>query len=126
LHPGQMSRIRRWAVIIRVVEAVRKGSMPMLLSRVMAPGASLVCNVENRRCPVRAPLMAISAVSLSRISPTSMMLGSCRRNARSPAAKLSPISGRAWTWLMPSMRYSIGSSMVMMFLSGRLSMESVE
>ncbi len=29
----------------------------------MAPGASLVCNVEKTRCPVRADWIAISAVS---------------------------------------------------------------
>ena len=43
-----------------------------------APGASLVCSVENTRWPVSAAWMAISAVSWSRISPTMITSGSCR------------------------------------------------
>lgn len=38
--------------------------------------AELVCNVLNTKCPVSAKLRVASAVSLSRISPTNMMLGS--------------------------------------------------
>jgi len=51
----------------------------MFMSRVIVSGAPLVCRVESTRWPVRAALMAISAVSKSRISPTRMMLGSCVR-----------------------------------------------
>ena len=62
--------------------------------------------------------MAMVAVSLSRISPTSMMSGSWRRNERSAEAKLRPALRLTWTWLIPLRRYSTGSSTVTMFTSG--------
>ena len=65
----------------------------MSCSRVIAPGASLVCSVEKTRCPVSAAWMAISAVSRSRISPTMITSGSWRTMWRSPLAKVSPIFG---------------------------------
>ena len=65
--------------------------MPMFISRLIVLGASLVCSVESTRWPVSAALTAISAVSKSRISPTRMMFGSCRRKARSAAAKFRPM-----------------------------------
>ena len=89
----------------------------MSIRRVMALGASLVCSVEYTKWPVSAARMAMSAVSRSRISPTMMTSGSWRRMWRSPAAKVSPICGLTWIWLMPSIWYSTGSSMVMIFLS---------
>ena len=78
----------------------------------------MVCKVESTRWPVRAALMAISAVSKSRISPTRMMLGSCRRKARKEAAKFNPICSFICTWLTPANWNSTGSSAVMMFVSG--------
>ena len=54
---------------------MRKDSIPISRRRVMAPGASLVCRVERTRCPVKADSMAMSAVSLSRISPMSRTSG---------------------------------------------------
>ncbi len=81
----------------------------------MVAGASLVCSVESTKWPVSAALTAISAVSKSRISPTMMMSGSCRRNARRAVAKFSPISSCICTWLMPCRLYSTGSSAVLMF-----------
>ncbi len=80
----------------------------------MVDGASLVCSVESTMWPVSAALTAISAVSKSRISPTMMMSGSCRRKERSAAAKLRPISSCICTWLMPWRLYSTGSSAVLM------------
>ena len=68
----------------------------------MALGASLVCSVEKTKWPVSAARMAMSAVSRSRISPTMMTSGSWRTMCRSPAAKVSPICGFTWIWLMPS------------------------
>ena len=56
-------------------------------------GASLVCSVLNTMCPVSDAWMAIWAVSRSRISPTRMMSGSCRRIARRAAANVRSISG---------------------------------
>ena len=95
--------------------------MPMSTSRVTAPAASLVCRVLKTRWPVSAARMAISAVSLSRISPTMITSGSWRRMWRRPTANVSPISGRTWIWLIPAISYSIGSSIVRM----RLSMELI-
>ena len=63
----------------------------MFCSRVSVSGALLVCKVDKTRCPVWAALIAISAVSRSRISPTINTSGSCRMNARKAEAKLSPI-----------------------------------
>ena len=104
----------------------RKGSTPMSISRVMALAASLVCRVENTRWPVSADWMAISAVSMSRISPTRITSGSWRTMVRRPLAKVRPILGLTCIWLMPFIWYSIGSSTVMMFTSGLLRMPRAE
>src|SRR5260221_413789 len=69
--------------------------------------------------------MPMTAVSLSRISPTRTMSGSARRIERSAPAKVSPAFGWICTWLMPGSRYSTGSSTVMMFRSGVFSWFSV-
>jgi hypothetical protein len=97
--------------------------MPMFIKRLIVLGASLVCSVDSTRWPVSAALTAISAVSKSRISPTRMMLGSCRRKDRSAAAKLRPMFSRICTWLMPTRLNSTGSSAVMMLVSGVLIFE---
>jgi len=62
----------------------------MFIRRAMVCGASLVCSVDSTMWPVCAALMAISAVSRSRISPTMITSGSWRRNERSAAAKVMP------------------------------------
>ncbi|MNY79667.1 hypothetical protein D3C86_2203940 [compost metagenome] len=49
---------------------------PMLRRRVRVSAALLVCRVDITMCPVCAALIAIEAVSRSRISPTMMMSGS--------------------------------------------------
>ena len=69
--------------------------------------------------------MAICAVSWSRISPISTTSGSDRRIERSAEAKVRPAFAFVWTWLMPGIRYSTGSSTVMTFLSGVETMLSV-
>ena len=43
---------------------------------------------------------------------------SCRRMDRRPVTKVRPALRLTATWLIPSMRYSTGSSRVMMFFSG--------
>ena len=82
-------------------EAMRNGGTPMSTSRVMALGASFVWSVLKTKCPVREACTAISAVSLSRISPTRMMFGACRSMARMMRAKSSPMLCFTSTWLMP-------------------------
>ncbi len=86
----------------------------MSRSRVTAPAAVLVCRVDNTRWPVRLACTAISAVSRSRISPTITTSGSCRRIARSPRANVIWTFVLTCDWPMPSIKYSIGSSTVMM------------
>ena len=81
-------------------------------------GASLVCTVLRRRWPVWAASSAMLAVSESRISPTSTMLGSCRKIERRPAANVTPALALIGTWFTPGSWYSTGSSTVMMFFDG--------
>ena len=61
---------------------MRKGATPMSINRVNVPTASLVCRVENTRCPVRDACIAIWAVSRSRISPTMMTSGLPQKGAQ--------------------------------------------
>jgi hypothetical protein len=90
----------------------------MSISRIGAEAASLVCRVESRRCPVSEARMAISAVSWSRISPSNTISGSWRRTERRARAKVKPIAGFIWNWVMPAIRDSTGSSRVRIFFSG--------
>src|SRR5207247_5029957 len=126
LQDWQTLRRSRWAQIRLTEEATRKGSIPMSMIRLIVLGASLVWSVERTRWPVNAALVAMEAVSRSRISPTMMMLGSWRRNAFSAAENVSPTSSWISTWLIPSRLYSTGSSAVMMLVSGTLILESAE
>src|SRR2546427_1453126 len=68
--------------------------------------------------------MAISAVSRSRISPTMMMSGSCRRMDRSAAANVSPILGFTGICVTPATWYSTGSSTVTILTPGWFSRSS--
>src|SRR6185503_11775730 len=56
------------------------------MMRLIVSVASIVCSVENTRCPVSAACSAVSIVSMSRISPTRMTSGSWRSALRSAAA----------------------------------------
>jgi hypothetical protein len=87
----------------------------MSTRRVSVFGASFVCSVDSTRWPVCAALIAISAVSRSRTSPTMITSGSWRRNARSAEANVRPTFGFTLTWLMPGTLISAGSSAVEMF-----------
>jgi type IV pilus assembly protein PilB len=53
---------------------------------------SLVCKVDKTKCPVIEALTAILAVSVSRISPIIIILGSCLNIDLNTVAKSSPIS----------------------------------
>src|SRR4030042_2807245 len=92
LQLGQSFRTNLWATTKLTEEATRNGSTPISNNRVTVLEASLVCRVLRTRCPVKAALMEISAVSLSRISPTMIISGSWRRKERNTLAKESPIS----------------------------------
>ncbi len=106
--------MRRCAITASTEEATRKGSMPMSIKRVNALGASFVCSVLNTKWPVSDARMAISAVSVSRISPTITTFGSWRNIWRRPTANVRPISERTAIWLIPFNSYSTGSSIVIM------------
>ena len=117
---AQSLRTSRWAMMARMEVATRKGLMPMSTRRATAPGASFVCRVLKTRCPVRLALMAMLAVSRSRISPIMMMFGAWRSMDRSAAGNVMPMSELTCTWLMPLIWYSTGSSTVMILRSGWL------
>ena len=98
----------------------------MSTRRITADGASLVCSVVKTRCPVSEARTAISAVSASRVSPTSTTSGSCRSTWRRPLANVSPILGFTWICAMPGRRYSTGSSIVITLRRVALSEPSAE
>src|SRR2546427_286601 len=108
-----MVRARRCASTPITDELIRNGSTPMSTRRVAALGASLVWRVDRTRWPVSEAWIAISAVSLSRISPTMMMSGSCRKKDRRPLANVRPALGLIWTWFTRGSWYSTGSSTVL-------------
>ena len=87
------------------------------MMRLTVSGASTVWSVESTRWPVSAADRAVWTVSSSRISPTRMMSGSCRRTRRSARLK-ETVSSPTSRWLMTERRsrcrYSIGSSIVTM------------
>src|SRR5204863_9797 len=93
LQDVQTLRARRWATTSTSEEATRNGGTPMSMSRATVDGESLVCRVENTRCPVSAARIEICAVSRSRVSPTRITSGSWRRNARSAEAEGQPALG---------------------------------
>ena len=72
----QRRRANRWAITRLTDVAMLKEATPMLRRRVNVSGAELVCKVERTIWPVCAALIAISAVSRSRISPTMTISGS--------------------------------------------------
>ena len=74
-------------MIARTEEATRNGCTPMSTRRATADGASFVCSVLKTRWPVRLALVAMDAVSKSRISPIMMMFGAWRRIERNAAGK---------------------------------------
>ena len=76
---------------------------------------SFACTVLKTMCPVFAAWQAISAVSLSRISPSRTTSGSCRRTLRRLLAKVWPDFVLISIWFTPSIWYSTGSSIVMTF-----------
>jgi len=67
---------RRWAMIRLTEVAMLNDGTPIFCRRVSVSGALLVCSVDITMWPVWAALMAMLAVSRSRISPTMMMSGS--------------------------------------------------
>ena len=58
------------------------------MMRLTVPWALLVCSVPNTTWPVSAAVMAASIVSRSRISPTRITSGSCRKARRMASEKL--------------------------------------
>ena len=71
-----------------------------------------------------AACIAISAVSLSRISPTMITSGSARSIERRPVANVTPAFGATCICLIPAIGDSTGSSIVMMLRSPLLILPS--
>jgi hypothetical protein len=107
-------RRSRCAIAPRSVCAMVLYCSPMSARRATALTASLACTVVSTRWPVMAACAAVTAVSLSRISPTRMTSGSWRSIARSALAKVMPCFVCTCVCVMPGSSYSIGSSTVMM------------
>ncbi len=80
----------------------------------MAPTAVPVCSVDSTRWPVVDASAAAAAVSGSRISPITTMLGSWRSMAFRLDVKVMPTLSLTCTCVMPSRAYSTGSSIVTM------------
>ena len=76
---SQILRTSRWASTASTVAVIKNVGSPMSRSRVIADGASLVCSVVKTMWPVSDAWIEISAVSRSRVSPTRILSGSCRR-----------------------------------------------
>jgi hypothetical protein len=62
--------------------------MLIILSKVSA--ADFVCKVDNTKCPVKLAVVAVSSVSLSLISPTMIISGSCLNKAFNHVLKSNP------------------------------------
>src|SRR5580692_6859001 len=92
----------------------------MLMKRPMTSVTLFACTVVKTRCPVSADWMAICAVSLSRISPTMILSGSCRKMERNPRANVSPFFSLTGICVIPRTWYSTGSSIVMILSSSFL------
>src|SRR5213595_861265 len=87
------------------------------ITRLIVCVASVVCSVENTRCPVSAAFSAVSSVSISRISPIRITSGACRSTWRKAALNDSvsfPTSRCEMLARLSRCRNSIGSSIVMM------------
>src|SRR5881397_279703 len=87
------------------------------MTRLIVCVASVVCSVENTRCPVSAAFSAVSSVSISRISPIRITSGACRSTWRKAALNDSvsfPTSRCEMLARLSRCRNSIGSSIVMM------------
>ena len=85
---------------------------------VMLAAALFVWSVLTTRWPVMEAVTAMLAVSSSRISPIIMISGSCLSMERSADANVRSALEFTWTWFMPSISTSTGSSTVTMFTSG--------
>ena len=107
-------RTRRWATIPMMLPAITSGETPRSLIRWKLRSAELVCSVEKTWWPVMAARKAISAVSLSRTSPTRMMSGSWRMSERTPSEKSILLPSEMEVCRIRVMGYSTGSSSVMM------------
>gem|GEM_PF-629116 len=81
--------------------------------------------VPNTKCHVKAASIANLAVSLSLISHTSIISGSCLKRVLRPLEKSYHISLLTWDWLIHSILYSTGSSSVDILCSIGLKLFSI-
>ncbi len=71
---------------VRICSCWLVGKTSMM--RLTVPWAPVVCSVAKTTWPVSAAVIAASIVSRSRISPTRITSGSCRKARRMASAKL--------------------------------------
>src|SRR3989344_61652 len=114
-HSLQAFLTNRWAMTIFSAGAMLEGWVSKSTNLGIVPAASLVCNVDNTKWPVRAACKAILAVSASLISPTKITSGSWRTMLLKPSEKVYPLSaitsvlpatvcdfsGDTWVWEIP-------------------------
>jgi hypothetical protein len=77
-----------WAIITLNDAGIKKGFTHIFITLVMVSAAELVCIVDKTRCHVSEASIAISTVSLSLISHTIMISGSCLSAVLSQYAKV--------------------------------------
>ena len=94
------------------------------MSRMGAAAERVACSVDRTRWPVIDASAAIRAVSAARTSPTKITSGAARSVERSALGKVIPARVLIWICLMPSSRYSTGSSTETKLLSRVLTDES--
>ncbi len=99
LHSLHSLRTSRWETSRLSPEDSNSGETPRSNKRMIAVALLSQCSVASTRWPVCAARRAISAVSSSRISPTQITSGSCRRMLRSDLAKVMPALGLISIWL---------------------------
>ncbi|MDR2411898.1 MAG: hypothetical protein LBD88_05055 [Candidatus Peribacteria bacterium] len=93
LQCGQIFFQSLWLITILIAEAIKNGSTHIFINLCIVAGAELVCIVEKTRCQVSAASVAKIAVSLSLISQTIIMSGSCLTIDLSPVENEYQISG---------------------------------
>ena len=114
------ARLKKMARNVKM-PGFRPGKVPMkLVAQTYGPQVRSEVLSDAVQKAFSDAVIATSAVSLSRISPTMMTSGSWRKNERKPDANVRSILLFTCVCEMPSSWYSTGSSTVRMLISGEL------
>jgi hypothetical protein len=93
LHLLQSLLISLCAIIAFTDAGIKNGCTSILIILVIVSAAEFVWIVDNTKCHVKDASIAISTVSLSLISPTMIISGSCLNAVLSQYANVYHISG---------------------------------